>query len=141
MNSDRLTDDEILSHLESQMQTALEYGKLLSLPHLSEDQADRLGMILEQAIDNSVLHFCLTEVDHFISHHLGLLDEDDRESYKDQQALVKEYLGLTICQAPISPEFEQTIANQRHQILNDASMPAATEAEEHDEATLNQIHH
>lgn len=141
MNSNRLTNDEILSHLESERQTALEYGKLLSLPHLSEDQAIRLGMILEQAIDNSVLHFCLTEVDHFISHHLGLLDEDDRESYKDQQALVKEYLGLTICQSPMSPEFKQTIANHNQQSRNDASLPSANEAEDYDEATLNQVYH
>lgn len=140
MNSERLTNDEILSQFESELSTALEYGKLLSLPNPSEEQADRLGAILEQAVDNSVLHFCLSEIDHFIAHYFGLLDEDDRESYKDQQALVKEYLGRTICQIPMSEELERAMTESRQLAWND--LPPSVDKENYNnESTLDQVYH
>jgi hypothetical protein len=74
------------------MQLALEYANLAALPIPLEQQADRLGEILEQAMDNRVLSFWITEIDHMLGHHLGLLDEDARESYRDQQVLLREYV-------------------------------------------------
>jgi hypothetical protein len=82
------------------MKLALEYANLAALAKLSEPQADRLEEILEKADDNKVLNFWITEVDHFLAHYLGLLDEDDRESYRDQQALLREYAGAEISLAP-----------------------------------------
>lgn len=74
------------------MQLALEYANLAALPVPSEQQADRLGEILEQAANNQILGFWVTEIDHMLGHHLGLLNEDARESYRDQQVLLREYV-------------------------------------------------
>jgi hypothetical protein len=74
------------------MQLALEYANLAALPIPLEQQADRLGEILEQAVNNRVLSFWITEIDHMLGHHLGLLNEDARESYRDQQVLLREYV-------------------------------------------------
>lgn len=69
-----------------------EYKKLISREQLSEDEADRMEEILESAGNDPVLDFWLTEADHHLGHQLGLLDEQSRNFYKDQQALLREYL-------------------------------------------------
>lgn len=76
------------------MSLVLEYAKLASLPRLSELEESRFEEILTVAEDNEIVHFWLTEIDHVLGHYLGLLDEDDRESYRDQQAVMKEYAGV-----------------------------------------------
>lgn len=73
------------------MQRALEYANLAALPNPSEQQANRLGEILEEAVENEILSFWITEIDHFLGHYLDLLDDNSRESYQDQQALIREY--------------------------------------------------
>lgn len=69
----------------------LEYAKLAIQPSLTDPEADRLGEILEMATENPTLNFWITELEHLVSHHVRLLNEDDRESYKDQQAMMREY--------------------------------------------------
>jgi hypothetical protein len=76
------------------MKLALEYARLASLPQLSEKDANRLEEILAIANHIDILNFWITEVDHILGHHLDLLDEDNRESYQDQQALLKDYVGV-----------------------------------------------
>ena len=71
-----------------------EYYQLRVLPNLSEQQADRIGEIMELATTDQVIDFWLTEVDHALGHALNLLDESCRYSYQDQQALLREYLGI-----------------------------------------------
>lgn len=79
------------------MEVAVEYTRLAVLQHRSEDENNCLEKILKAANDSEILNFWIVEVDHIIAHHLGLLDEDDRESYRDQQALLVEYGGL-VCE-------------------------------------------
>lgn len=69
----------------------LEYAELAIQPSLTDAEADRLGEILETAAENPTLNFWITELEHLISHRLSLLNEDDRESYKDQEAMMREY--------------------------------------------------
>ena len=80
-----------LSSTPELMSTIREYYRLRSLPNLSEQQADRIGEILELATTNRDVDFWITEVDHALGHHLGLLDESCRQSYQNQQALLREY--------------------------------------------------
>lgn len=87
------------------MQRALEYATLAALVNPSKQQADHLGEILEESNNNPILNFWMIEVDHFLGHHLGLLDEDDRESYRDQQALLREYVSTPIVPTPEKGEF------------------------------------
>jgi hypothetical protein len=93
--------EDILSQSPPEiMQIVLEYGKLATLINPSEAEADRLADILADACENDVLSFWLAEVDHCLGHHLGLLDEDDREDYLDQQALLRERFGQSFASAP-----------------------------------------
>lgn len=85
-----------MNHLLSQstpmiIDLVLEYAKLATQASLTDTEADRLDEILEMATENPTLNFWMTELEHLISHRLGLLNEDDRESYKDQQAMMREY--------------------------------------------------
>lgn len=73
------------------MQLASEYARLASQASLTDAEADRLGEILEKANEHPALNFWIAELDHLLSHRLNLLSEDDRESYKDQQAMMREY--------------------------------------------------
>ena len=70
-----------------------EYCELASKKTLSEEDADRLSKILTQAEQDHHLSFLLNEADHFMAHHLGLLDVTQRHRYEDQQAKLREYLG------------------------------------------------
>jgi hypothetical protein len=73
------------------MQLASEYARLASQASLTDAEADRLGEILDKANEHPALNLWIAELDHLISHRLNLLSEDDRESYKDQQAMMREY--------------------------------------------------
>lgn len=75
------------------MEIVREYCKLRLLPDLSEEQANRIAEILELADTDRIVDFLITEADHSLGHYLGLLDEASRHSYKNQQALLREYLG------------------------------------------------
>ena len=70
----------------------LEYYELASLYHLSEQQEERLSQILEQATCSEILAFWIAEIDHILSHKLSLLELEDRKSYQDQKAFLREYL-------------------------------------------------
>jgi hypothetical protein len=88
------------------MKRVLEYANLAALPQPSAQQEERLGEILAKAVDDEVLSFWITEVDHLLGHYLNLLDEDDRESYQDQQALLREYAGTESANFPV-PKHQQ----------------------------------
>lgn len=77
-------------------QVVEEYEHLSALPTLSNDQADRLQAILELAVASEELNEILENLDYCIAHKQGLLNEDDRESYQDQQALLSEHAGERI---------------------------------------------
>jgi len=85
----------------------LEYAKLSSQDVLSESEADRLGDILTVAADNEELNFWLTEVDHVLGHAMGFLTDKARQSYEDQQALLREHHGAYISCPPVSDELKQ----------------------------------
>lgn len=75
------------------MKLVLKYATLTALSSRSESDDDCIGKILEVAGYNEVLSFWIVEVDHFLGHTLGLLNEDSRESYRNQQALLRDYAG------------------------------------------------
>ncbi|MDJ0517356.1 MAG: hypothetical protein QNJ74_14265 [Trichodesmium sp. MO_231.B1] len=68
-----------------------EYARLASLPELNQQQAELLGEILEQASQSEIIGFWIAEVDHFLGHPLGLLKPQDRHSYEDQKARLREH--------------------------------------------------
>lgn len=48
-----------------------EYYKLAILPHLSEDDAERMTTLLELAVYDYELNLWLKKVDRFVAHELG----------------------------------------------------------------------
>jgi hypothetical protein len=89
---------KILDALETSYITklVLEYGELSAREHLSEEDADRMAEILILATNDPILDFWLSEIDHCLGHHLGLLENKHRNYYRDQQALLSEYAEANI---------------------------------------------
>lgn len=91
--SEEEANDILTASSPEVMELALKYARLSELPTLTKVEADDLAYILDVATRSEILSFWIAETDHFLGHHLGLLDEDDRESYRDQQALLQDYMG------------------------------------------------
>lgn len=108
--SNRGNGDLLSKSSPNVMNLAREYAKLAALPFLSEPEADRLGEILAIASDCEILSFWIVEVDHVLGHHLDLLDEDDRESYKDQQALLRDYMGTEVFPTPTDRQNKKCVS-------------------------------
>lgn len=72
------------------LKTALEYGTLAAQTNLSEQDADRLEQILTDAVEDEILDFWLTEVDRFLGHYFGLLED------KEQRLQTVEQLTLSL---------------------------------------------
>lgn len=86
------------------MRVVQEYVRLNSrLNRLSTEDEDLIDKILQTAQENPLLEFWLSEADHILSHQQGDLDEDARESYKDQHAILREYMDLPGFQFVIPP--------------------------------------
>jgi predicted MPP superfamily phosphohydrolase len=98
--SKNIVNDILTQSTSEVMAIALEYSQLASSPNPSDEECDRLSDILTMATNNDTLNFWLTEVDHCLGHHLGLLNEDHRDSYMDQQSLLREHRGEMICIVP-----------------------------------------
>ena len=77
-----------------------EYAKLASLLTLSEQQKIRLQEILDLSVEDEILNFWITEVDHIISHKLGFLNKNSIQDYQNQKALLREHLGDAIVNDP-----------------------------------------
>lgn len=78
------TTDDVLKQ-------ALIYARISVKPCLSPEDEVMLQAILEEATGNGALSFWISEFDHIIGHELGLLTEEKRDLYKNQQAILQEY--------------------------------------------------
>lgn len=108
---------------EVAVELAKEYAKLVVLPKRKEEEEDRIDEILALANHSEILSFWLIEIDHFVGHYLGLLDEDDRESYKDQQALLREYAGsggISSQPSKVAEKMDNLPSIQFRKMLNDS---------------------
>jgi hypothetical protein len=104
----QIKNNSLFDSSEIAIELAKEYAKLVVLPKRKEEEEDRIDEILELANHSDILSFWIIEVDHLVGHSLGLLDEDDRESYKDQQALLQEYAGSDeISSRPHSVDYKE----------------------------------
>ncbi len=90
MNKQKRTD--CFTTLSPQLEKLIyEYAWLASLPELNQQQAELLGEILEQASQSEIIAFWIAEIDHILGHPLGLLKPQDRHSYEDQKARLREH--------------------------------------------------
>ncbi|GET42421.1 hypothetical protein [Microseira wollei] len=121
--SNRENGDLLSKSSANVMKLALEYAKLAALPNPSEQEADRLGEILALASDCEILSFWIVEVDRVLGHHLDLLDEDDRESYKDQQALIRDYAGTKNFLTPADEQIKEYISSRKPELYNPDDEP------------------
>ena len=69
-----------------------EYCQLSVQRQLSNEDADRLSEILEQAESDGLLNFWIHEVDHFLAHELDLTNAESVHQLENQLARLKEQL-------------------------------------------------
>lgn len=108
---------------EVAVELAKEYARLVVLSKRQEEEEDRIDEILQLANHSEILSFWIIEIDHLVGHYLGLLDEDDRESYKDQQAFLREYAGTgEISSRPnqVTEKIDYQSSIQFRKMLNDS---------------------
>lgn len=86
---DRLTKIHQIKISEFHIKEVLNYCRLASRATLSEEEADRIAEILQLAQSDSLLDFLINEADHFLAHHLDLIDES---FIKNDQAKLREFL-------------------------------------------------
>ena len=108
--------NDLITVSELPIQLALEYGKLTLHPNISEHEANRIEEIMALACDDPLLDFWLSEIDHCIGHRLGLLDGENLEIIRNQEALLREYLETLIqtCEienGKIPDNFLETVPN------------------------------
>lgn len=126
LNASNQKEGDFLSQSSPEvMALALEYAKLASLPNRSTQEDDRLGEILEVATYSEILNFWTIEVDHFLGHHLGLLDEDARESYQDQQALLRDYLGTKDFPTPAHRQIKDYLCTHKANLYSPDDEPVS----------------
>jgi hypothetical protein len=112
-------DGDLLSKSSPEIMTlVLEYARLSALPSRSEQEDDHVEYILEVANSNKILDFWIVEVDHILGHYLGLLDEDDRESYRDQQALLRDYAGTRNFPLPADKQIKTYLCPLKPNLYN-----------------------
>lgn len=78
-----------LTLTDEQKSIIQEYCFLVALNSLSEQEARRLGEILEIAKTDPKIHFWTTEADHFMGHKLNLINETECRNF---QAKLREYM-------------------------------------------------
>lgn len=69
-----------------------QYCRLWSRKELTEEEADCLNAIYTQAEKDSLLDFFITKVDEVLCDRAGLLSDEFLQSYKNQQAWLREHL-------------------------------------------------
>jgi DNA-directed RNA polymerase specialized sigma54-like protein len=100
------------------MRVVEEYVRLNSrLNRLSTEDEDLIDEILQTAQENPLLEFWLSEADHILRHQQGDLDEDAREFYKDQHAILHEYIGLKDFQFVIPPPSSENCLGEQSSTL------------------------
>lgn len=68
-----------------------EYAMSAYLHELNPEQEEKLSEILEQASQNEILAFWISEVDYILGESLGLLKPEDLNYYEDQKPLFMEH--------------------------------------------------
>ena len=71
------------------------YQELSLCNELTDKASDQLDQIYAKALNDPMLNFLLTEIDHILNSYLGLLSDEAVGGYKDQQAWLRERLEQT----------------------------------------------
>ncbi|MEL6138741.1 MAG: peptidoglycan-binding domain-containing protein [Cyanobacteria bacterium J06628_6] len=69
--------DSLIHHAEHYRGLVTEYCQLSCANRLSDRDADRIGDILSQAVDDPMLSLLVDEADHMLNHLRHLIDETD----------------------------------------------------------------
>ena len=82
------------------------YCELWLRDELGDEEADEMASIYTKAESNPLLDFLITSFDEILSERVGLFDEEFIQSYKNQQAWLREHLEQ------VSLEQDSLIATQ-----------------------------
>lgn len=94
-----LNGEEMMNPIDLLIEESLKYKEVIreycflaTQNRLTEDQADRMAEIFQQAQSEPLLSFLIDESDHLVAHQLGLIDE---EFVKQQQAKLGQSIRQT----------------------------------------------
>jgi Putative peptidoglycan binding domain len=85
-------DDAIGTISKRDTDILAEYYKLTLKGELTDEDAAQLEAIYTKAEASPRLNFLINEIDYIVNQKLGLLDVSSVETYKDQQAWLREHL-------------------------------------------------
>jgi len=88
---------------QQRQETLAEYYRLSLCGELSDEEAERLEWIYEEAESDPCLHFFIEEIDYFLNCRLGLLSTSQEKKYSDQQAWLREHLQ----EMPLDEEYRK----------------------------------
>lgn len=89
-----------------------EYYNLTLKDELTDEDADRLAAIYTKAEASPLLNFLINELDHIVNQKLGLLDVSFVETYKDQQAWLREHLEQMPLDRECRKEMQQLLSEE-----------------------------
>ena len=81
---------------EDVINLAVQYGRIGTLDTLSCEDIKLMEEILDRALNNEILSFWISEMDHILAHELDLFEEGWLDNHKDWTALLREYAGKSI---------------------------------------------
>ena len=109
-NIDSLTD-AIGEACQANTDILAEYYKLTLKGELTDDDAERLEAIYTKAETSPLLNFLINELDYIVNQRLGLLNVSSIETYKDQQAWLREHLE----QMPLDRRYRKEMQELLHE--------------------------
>lgn len=85
-------NDAISKAAQTDADILAEYYRLTLKNELTDEDAERLEAIYTKAEASPLLNFFINELDYIVNQRLGLLNVSSLETYKDQQAWLREHL-------------------------------------------------
>lgn len=89
-----------------------EYYKLTLKDELTDVDAARLERIYTEAEASPLLNFLINELDYIVNQRLGLLNASSVETYKDQQAWLREHLEQMPLDRESRKEMQQLLSKE-----------------------------
>jgi len=105
-------DDEISKASQANTEILAEYYKLTLKNELTDTDVEQLATIYTKAETSPLLNFLIDELDYIVNQRLGLLSVSAVETYKDQQAWLREHLEQMPLDRKYRKEMQQLLSKE-----------------------------
>ena len=105
-------NDEISKASKADADILAEYYKLTLKNELTDADTEKLAAIYTKAEASPLLNFLINELDYIVNQRLGLLNVSSVETYKDQQAWLREHLEQMPLDRKFRKEMQQLLSEE-----------------------------